>query len=96
MTSQNRVIFLTGTPGVGKTTLTDLIEKNLSWHVIKINQLAEERNLFSGTDKEKGYKIVDLDVLCPEIKTIISEYSSKSEKIVIDGHLSHFCQEQIW
>lgn len=91
MNHSHRVIFLTGTPGVGKTTLTDLIEKNLSWQVIKINQLAEERNLFSGTDKEKGYKIVDLDVLCPEIETIISESFQKSEKIVIDGHLSHFC-----
>jgi adenylate kinase len=92
MTSTNRVIFLTGTPGVGKTTLTNLIEKNPSWQVIKINQLAEERNLFSGTDKEKGYKIIDLDVLCPEIESIISEKSlKKSENIVIDGHLSHFC-----
>lgn len=91
MASTNRVIFLTGTPGVGKTTLTDLIEKNLSWQVIKINDLAEERNLFSGTDKKKGYQIVDLDVLCPEIEKIVSKSLKESEKIVIDGHLSHFC-----
>jgi adenylate kinase len=93
MTHTNKVIFITGTPGVGKSTLANLIEKNLSWHLIKINQFAEERNLFSGTDKEKGYKIINLDVLCPELNNHISEISKEdSTKIVVDGHLSHFCQ----
>jgi adenylate kinase len=88
----NKTVFITGTPGVGKSTLANLIEKKLSWHLIKINQFAEERKLFSGTDKEKGYKIIDLDVLCPEITKTISEISQdESAKIVVDGHLSHFC-----
>ncbi len=92
MIPTNKVIFITGSPGVGKSTLANLIEKNLSWHLIKINQFAEERKLFSGTDKEKGYKIIDLDILCPEIKKTISEISKdESARIVVDGHLSHFC-----
>lgn len=92
MTSANRVIFITGTPGVGKTTLAKLIEEKLSWQVIKINQLAEERKLFSGIDEEKGYKIIESNILCPEIERIISEMSHDNQsKLFIDGHLSHFC-----
>lgn len=91
--SLNKTVFITGTPGVGKSTLANLIEKKLSWNLIKINQLAKERNLFSGIDKEKGYKIIDLDILCPELKKTISEISTDNASgIVVDGHLSHFCQ----
>jgi len=97
MKTSSRIIFITGTPGVGKSTFSKLLEKKLPAHLIKISKLVEDKNLFSGIDREKKYKIVDLDILCRAIKKasdeIFSIKNKKSEIIIVDGHLSHFCQE---
>ncbi|MCL2687786.1 MAG: AAA family ATPase, partial [Methanobrevibacter sp.] len=56
----NKTIFITGTPGVGKTTIaTELykkLAKNYICTLIKINDLAIENDLIDGEDLKKGYK----------------------------------------
>ena len=39
--------------------------------------------------KKKGYKIVDLPALCLKLNDII--YKANEEDILVEGHLSHFC-----
>jgi adenylate kinase len=67
MNKKKKIIFITGTPGVGKTTVADFLNKELSKKynskLFKINEIAIENDLIQGKDSEKGYKIINIDKL---------------------------------
>lgn len=84
------IILITGTPGVGKTTVSGLLTEKIKAHLIDINKLVDEKHLYTGIDEEKGYKIVDLDGLFNEIDDIIRQINDSNKYIIIEGHLSHF------
>ena len=75
MSKNKKVIFITGTPGVGKTTVSDYLNKELSKKydvkIFKINEIAIENDLIQGKDSEKGYKIVDIDKLNKKLFKIV-------------------------
>lgn len=83
------IILITGTPGVGKTTVSGLLAEKINAHLIDINKLVDEKHLYTGIDEEKGYKIVELDDLFKEIDHIIGEINDSHKYILIEGHLSH-------
>jgi adenylate kinase len=83
------LILITGTPGVGKTTVSRILAEKLDANVIAINELVDEKRLYTGIDEERGYKIVDLNALFNEIDNI-TEKINKSDYIIVEGHLSHF------
>jgi adenylate kinase len=82
------IILITGTPGVGKTTASLILAKKLDAHLICINELVDEKHLYTGIDEERGYKIVDMDALFKELNEIIGKIDS-GEYIIVEGHLSH-------
>lgn len=81
------LILISGTPGVGKTTVSALLAERLNAYLIDINRLVDEKHLYTGIDEERGYKVVDLDALSTEMDRIIDEIDN--EFIIIEGHLSH-------
>ena len=83
------IILITGTPGVGKTTVSRILAERLDASFIAINELVDEKHLYTGIDQERGYKIVDLNALFKEIDDI-TERINKSDQVIIEGHLSHF------
>ncbi len=83
-----RVICITGTPGVGKTTLSKRLKESLNGKLIKISKLAQKRDLFIGEDPIRGYKIVDIPSLCREIRGTIDPHSIN----IVESHLSHYCK----
>lgn len=73
-----RVICITGTPGVGKTTITKLINKELLKNeykskIFSINEIVVNNDLIVGYDEEKGFNIVDIDKLDNEFSKIIND-----------------------
>jgi len=91
------IILLTGTPGTGKTTISHLLAEKLDSQLVDINQVVEEKHLFTGLDPEKNYKIVDMNALEEELFKIVGKDardpgSDPDEKysIIIEGHLSHY------
>ncbi len=84
----NKTIFITGTPCTGKTTVSEKLAKRLNCKLIKINDLAIENNFVLGIDKDKGYKIIDIDALDEKVGELI-EYSD--ELLIFEGHLAHLC-----
>ena len=101
LTFDNLVIFISGTPCTGKTTiateLNDYLNNNgCDSTLIKINDLALEKDLVLGEDPDKYYKVIDIDrlndVLGKEIAEFKSECSSIPKAIVVEGHLSHLCE----
>lgn len=83
----SNVIFISGTPCTGKTTVSESLSKKLNWDLVKINDLAISNDLVLGIDEDKGYKIIDIDNLNILVQKIISQ----SENIIVEGHLSHLC-----
>ena len=101
LTFDNQVIFISGTPCTGKTTIATelndyLINNGCDSTLIKINDLAVEKDLVLGEDPDKYYKVIDIDrlndVLKDEIAEFKSECSSIPKALVVEGHLSHLCE----
>ena len=57
----SNIIFISGTPCTGKTTVSEVLSKKLNYDLIKVNDLAIDNNLVLGIDDDKGYKIIDVD-----------------------------------
>ena len=82
------IILITGTPGVGKTTVSSILSEKLDACRININELVDEKHLYTGIDEERGYKIVDMDALFKELNEIVRNMGP-DKYIIIEGHLSH-------
>lgn len=87
------VIAVSGTPGTGKTTLSEKLAKKLNYHYIDVNKIIKKFRLSEGYDNKRKTKIVDVKKLNKAlIKEIISVKKSnkKYNGIIIDSHLSHY------
>ncbi|MGB9684220.1 MAG: adenylate kinase family protein [Candidatus Bathyarchaeales archaeon] len=82
--SAKRVILITGTPCVGKTSIARLLASRLNALFINLTELAVNENLVSGVDELRGSIIVDERLMRQKIASIIREH--KYSDIVIDGH----------
>ncbi|RLJ01255.1 MAG: NMP kinase [Candidatus Aenigmatarchaeota archaeon] len=74
------LLSVTGTPGTGKTSISEHLGKLLSMKVIHLNRLAEEMGYILGTDPVRGSLIVDIERLAEELN---------ERDAIIEGHLSH-------
>ena len=49
------IVALTGTPGIGKTSVSKILEKN--FYVIDLNKIATDKNFIIGIDKIEIQKL---------------------------------------
>ena len=77
------LVAITGTPGVGKSTVSKILRKD--YRVIDIHSYAEEHGLFEDFDEDAGSYDVDVEKLN---ESIMSE--DLDGTVFLDGHLSHF------
>lgn len=71
-------ITVTGTPGTGKTTVSD----NLDMPVIHLTEFVKEKGL--GEQKE------EFEVDIPAMVKALEEETDDYEDVVIEGHLAHY------
>ena len=79
-----RVILVTGTPCVGKTSASRLLTAKLDGLYINLTELALQGNLVLGKDEKRNSVIVDEVRMRKKIREIIDK-TDKNE-VVIDGH----------
>jgi len=84
------ILLLTGTPGTGKTTISQSLAKRLEARLEAVNQLVDRKHLYTGQDPEKHYKIVDISALLEEMDRIGKDYQSSADWLIFEGHLSHY------
>ena len=92
--SKDTVIFISGTPCTGKTTVATslndyLAENGFDSKLIKINDFAIENDLVLGEDPDKFYKVIDIDKLN---ECLNEEIGHNSGILIVEGHLSHLCE----
>jgi adenylate kinase len=79
-----RIILLTGTPCVGKTSTARLLTVKLNALYVNLTDLAVQYKLVSGKDETRNTIIVDEPRMKKKIRSIIQKTDKK--EVVIDGH----------
>ncbi len=87
--SQVKVVALTGCPGVGKSTVAEILKKR-GYTVKKVDELARKYNCI--IDQVNDTKIINIEKLKSKIN---NEKSCNSKFIIIEGHLSHLLNPDI-
>jgi len=80
-----RVILITGTPGVGKTAVSQFLASKLKAIHIDLTKLVKQEKLTSGVDKARKTLIADMKKVSERVQDIIKSYE---QDIIIDGHYS--------
>ncbi len=82
-----RVILVTGTPCVGKTTVAQKLARELDALYINLTELAEKHSLTLGEDKERKTTIIDEEKMHAKISETI-EITEKRD-VIVDGHYAY-------
>jgi len=83
-TMSKRVILITGTPCVGKTSAAHVLASKLTALYVNLTDLAIHENLTIGKDEERGSTIVDEERMEKRIGEIVKK--TDKENIIVDGH----------
>ncbi|WP_081422769.1 adenylate kinase family protein [Methanococcus maripaludis] len=83
------IIAITGTPGVGKSTVSKLLFEKLQLKgndiaCINITEIVSKEGFYLEKDVEMDSFVVDFDKLNDYIQSI------KKEDLILDGHVSHY------
>ncbi len=78
-------IAVTGTPGVGKTTLSRLAAQHYGWERADVRELAQAHSLVVAYDEADEADVVDVEALA----AVLAAERASDHVEVLDGHLSH-------
>lgn len=76
-------VAVTGTPGTGKTTATELVDSDLE--TVHLNDAIREEGLHDGTDEERGSLYANFDA----IRQWLDEQGDGGDDLLVDSHLAH-------
>ncbi len=82
-------VVVTGTPGTGKTTATDLLDAK----VVHLNDIIDDHDLWTERDEQRGSLVADLDAVVEwigEQEDIAWHPEAGAEEVVVvESHLAH-------
>jgi adenylate kinase len=87
------LIGLTGTPGTGKTSVSNLLERKRNWKVIHLNDLIKEEHLYTEVDEERDAVIADMELVKQYLQEIIG--GRENEVIILESHLAHYIADTV-
>jgi adenylate kinase len=82
-------ILITGTPGTGKTTLSEMVAASRNMIHIDVSKLVKEKHLHDGYLEEFDSYELNEDKVCDELEPIMGE-----GHVVVDYHSSDFFPER--
>jgi len=75
--------LVTGTPGVGKTTVSHKLASRLDAVYIGITELVKKQKLFTSVDEERKTLIADTEKVSKQLQEILA---NSEGSIIIEGH----------
>lgn len=72
-------VALTGTPGTGKTTVSELVETDLE--VVHLNSVVREAGLTESVDEDRDSLVVDM--------AAVRAWLEGREDVLVESHLAH-------
>ncbi|KAK7078694.1 Adenylate kinase isoenzyme 6 [Halocaridina rubra] len=84
-------ILITGTPGVGKSTLSQLVAERSGLEWVNVGDLARDNLFYDGYDEERQCPILDEDKVLDELEDMIAEGGK-----IIDYHSCDFFPERFF
>ena len=78
-----RLVIISGTPGTGKTSVSNKISEMIDVNVITLNELAISEGLIHDFDKMRETNIVDIDKLVSHVLKMVEEFKKKRIKFSI-------------
>lgn len=79
------ILCISGTPGTGKTIVSQLLARKLGWKRIGLNHLAKTKKLFCGYDRKRKAYIVDTDLVAKEVKRL----ARRRKNLILESHYAH-------
>jgi adenylate kinase len=80
---KNKVIIISGTPGVGKSTVSKQVSSKLSCRLVSIGDLVKDEGLYTQVDRKRDTLVADMNQVSKRITGIISD---SSEILIVEGH----------
>ncbi len=80
-------IAITGTPGTGKTSVAERLAEQTDMEYVSINKVARKKDCIISYDEKRKSDVVDVKCL--------REKTGDMEDCILDGHLSHFMENDI-
>ena len=84
MNKIRKLILVTGTPGVGKTTVAHKLASRLDARYIGITDIVKNGNLITGRDDSRATLIADTEKVSKHLQKILNDSEDKS--VIIEGH----------
>lgn len=84
-------ILITGTPGVGKSTLSQQIAERSGLEWVSVSDLARDNLFYDGFDEERQCPILDEDKVLDELEDMIAEGGK-----IVDYHGCDFFPERFF
>ncbi|MFX0035054.1 MAG: adenylate kinase family protein [Candidatus Hermodarchaeota archaeon] len=84
-----KIIVISGTPGTGKTTVSNILSNMINGKVISLNQLAISENYIVKYDKKRNTKVINTEKLLQYVISLIKNFKQSNEQIIlIEGHFA--------
>ena len=83
MKNFRKAILVTGTPGVGKTTVSHKLASKLDAPYIGITELVKKQKLITNVDEERKTLIADTEKVSKQLQEILAKTEAS---IIIEGH----------
>ncbi len=78
-----QIILITGTPGVGKTSVSERLAANLGALHVDLADVVKRERLSKGYDRRRRTLLADTDELTKRVQQIITQSQGD---VIIDGH----------
>jgi adenylate kinase len=82
-----KIFVISGTPGVGKTTVSKLLSLKLNANLICLGEIIEKEKIFKNIDLKRETRIVNVKKLSTIVKNLILEIKGD---IIIEGHFAQY------
>ncbi|MFC2162075.1 adenylate kinase family protein [Candidatus Altiarchaeota archaeon] len=80
------MLAVSGTPAVGKTTVSQRIARDLDALLVDLKEYALEKTV-TERDDSRDTQVIDVDLLVAEF---VRDHGGSEGRLVVDGSLSHF------